>query len=66
MNLLEQYLIDVNTLDENPEKKIKRMKSNMLKGIDEVCIKIIAICIGIMTLKVLIEQLVMQLGVYLK
>ena len=65
-NLLEQYLIDVNTYDATPEQKIKRLQKSMVKNVDVLCIRLIGLSIGIMTIKVVIEQMIMQLGVYLK
>lgn len=65
-NLLEQYLIDINTYDSSPEKKVKRLQKSMVKNVDVWCLRLIGLSVGIMTIKVIVEQLVMQLGVYLR
>jgi len=65
-NLFEQYLIDINTLDDDPKSRVKRLNRSMFNNLDKLMIKSAGVCLGIITLKVMIEQLVMQLGVYLK
>ena len=65
-NLLEQYLIDINTYDATPEQKVKRLQKSMVKNVDVWCLILIGLSLGIMTIKVIIEQMIMQLGVYLK
>lgn len=65
-NLLEQYLVDVNSLDDEPKKKVRKLNRALTKNVDILCIRLIGLSVGIMTIKVMIEQLVMQLGVYLK
>lgn len=65
-NLIEQYLIDLNTLDDEPKKKIRKINNNVVKNVDIICIRLIGFSLGIITMKVIIEQLVMQLGVYFR
>lgn len=64
--LFEQYLIDINTFDATPEQKVRRLRKSMVKNVDVLCIRLIGLSMGIMTIKVMIEQLIMQFGVYLK
>jgi hypothetical protein len=63
--LFEAYLIEVNRLDEIPKKKRDRLKFH-IKNLDWIVIQVIGACIGIMTLKVMAEQLAMQIGAHLR
>ena len=65
-NLIEQYLIDLNSFDDEPKKKIRKINNNVVKNVDIICIRLIGFSLGIITMKVIIEQLVMQLGVYFR
>ena len=58
--LLILYLLDVNTLTEDSDKQTKNKQSRNSK-LEKFLIKVIGITIGIYTLKVAVEQLVMQL-----
>lgn len=65
-NLIEQYLIDVNSFDDVPKKKIRKLNNKLVKNVDILCIRLIGFSLGVITMKVIIEQLVMQLGVYFR
>lgn len=60
--LFIDYLVEVNTLDIEEKKKRKLL----IKNVDIFCIRLIGFSVGVITIKVMIEQLIMQLGVYLK
>lgn len=61
--LWEQYLIDLNNLEPS---KPKPFKSNFTSKLDVYCMYAVGLSLGIITLYVAIEQIIRQIGVYLR
>ena len=58
--LLVLYLLDVNTLTEDSDKQTKNKQSRNSK-LEKFLIKVMGATIGLYTLKVAVEQMIMQL-----
>ena len=66
-SLLEQYLIDVNTLHDDVEThKVIVDYRKLSNNLDKYMVYILSFCIGIMTVWLVAQEAIMKLGVYLK